>query len=296
MTKYVRDELKDEYGIIELQDKILEIMVYIDFFCREHEITYYLMGGSALGAMRHGGFVPWDDDLDIFMDYANFKKFEVCCEKYLDTERFYYQKRDTEELPYFFSKIRMNGTTCIEAVNANRPNMHQGIFVDVMCLNNAAPAGWKRRLQYNCAALLKAKALTGTAYHTEDRKKRIILLLTRIIVFGPIKKLLLYEIEKYNKTPTSELAHIFGRAKYKNSFYPTNCFSSGRIVPFEKVKLVVPCNVEEYLTIRYGRNYMKMPSEATKAIYTSHAMQWDTNRDYRDLSNVANHLKNRRKL
>ena len=52
--KFVRNELLDDYGILKLQDKILEIMVYIDSFCRENQITYYLMGGSALGAVRHG--------------------------------------------------------------------------------------------------------------------------------------------------------------------------------------------------------------------------------------------------
>ena len=71
--KYVRNDLEDSYGILKLQDKILEIMVYIDQFCKENDIKYFLMGGSALGAMRHKGFIPWDDDLDIFMDYENQK-------------------------------------------------------------------------------------------------------------------------------------------------------------------------------------------------------------------------------
>lgn len=76
--------------------------------------------------------------------------------------------------------------------------------------------------------------------------------------------------------------HLFGRAKFKNSFYRTDDFIAQRYVSFEKVKLAVPNGVECYLTARYGKNYMKMPSEETKAIYTSHAMIWDVAKDYKE--------------
>ena len=60
-----------------VQDKILEVMKYIDAICRKHGIEYYIMGGTALGAIRHGGFIPWDDDLDIFMTPAEYEKFKA---------------------------------------------------------------------------------------------------------------------------------------------------------------------------------------------------------------------------
>ena len=59
----------------ELQQVILEIALDFNIFCLENNITYYLMGGSALGAMRHKGFIPWDDDFDVFMDSDNYFKF-----------------------------------------------------------------------------------------------------------------------------------------------------------------------------------------------------------------------------
>ena len=59
----------------KVQVNLLEIVKYLDDFCKTEKITYYLMGGSALGAMRHKGFIPWDDDFDVFMDKYNYKKF-----------------------------------------------------------------------------------------------------------------------------------------------------------------------------------------------------------------------------
>lgn len=77
LLKYMRQELEDKYGFLEIQDKILEIMVYVDQFCEDRGIQYCLMGGSALGSKRHGGFIPWDDDLDIFMTRIIMKSLEV---------------------------------------------------------------------------------------------------------------------------------------------------------------------------------------------------------------------------
>ena len=78
------------------------------------------------------------------------------------------------------------------------------------------------------------------------------------------------------------MAHIFGRAKFENSFYPMDIFKEQRFVAFEQVRLAVPKNVEEYLTCRYGTRYMEMPDERTKAMYQSHATIWDTEKDYNE--------------
>lgn len=277
---YMRSELEDTYGILPLQNKILEIMVYLDEVCKKYHITYFLMGGSALGAMRHKGFIPWDDDLDIFMPYKDYMRFIKLSSKIIDKKKYYFQCENSDELPYFFSKLRMNGTTCMDEVNRHKKNMHQGIFVDIMCLNNAAATTIGKKIQYYAAGLLKANAVTKTEYKTDDKKKKIELAIAKMFVRGPIKRLLLWLVRRYNKNVTKEVAHLFGRAKYKNSFYQAADFKQQRYVPFEKVELAVPNGVERYLTVRYGKRYMEMPSEETKAIYTSHAMIWDVERDY----------------
>lgn len=278
--RYVRNDIGDDYKILKLQDKILEIMVYIDEFCNQHGIKYFLMGGSALGAMRHGGFIPWDDDLDIFMDYENYQRFIECCKTHLDTERFYFQEEDSDELPYFFSKIRMNGTTCLSEVTFKNKNAHQGIFVDIMCLNNAAKSNLGRKVQFYAAGMLKAKACSKTSYKPKGTVKTIQFYISKLFVVGPIKKLLLNAVRRYNRKPSDTLTHLFGRARFSNSFYPKEDFATQRYVPFEQVTLAVPQNVENYLTIRYGKNYMLPPDEETKALYQAHAGIWDAEKDY----------------
>ena len=67
-------------SVREVQEKILEIMKYIDKVCRDNGITYFIMGGTALGAVRHSGFIPWDDDLDIFMTPVEYEKFKSVME------------------------------------------------------------------------------------------------------------------------------------------------------------------------------------------------------------------------
>ena len=155
----MRENLNDTYGILLLQDKILEIAVYIDHFCDSHGIDYCLMGGSALGAKRHGGFIPWDDDLDIFMTPDNYEKFR---EKFLsigDQSRFYLQeygkrKNGMVTVP----KLRMNGTLYQEELTKEW-DIHQGIYIDIFILHTCPKEKLRQLWQFFWAKCVVTKGL-----------------------------------------------------------------------------------------------------------------------------------------
>ena len=262
-----------------LHSKILEIVKYFDDFCRENGVVYYLMGGSALGAIRHGGFIPWDDDFDVFMDYENYTRFLDIIDKKLDKNRFYFQREDTQEWSLYFSKLRMNGTTFIEKHLIDK-QMHHGIYIDIMCLNNASSIKPLRYMQYLSAKILSAIALLKHGYTTNSKSKKIVLLIARYIDIDIFKKILLKIVRYFNTKDTKLVGHFFGRAKFDKTSFPREYLSEPRYVSFEDLTLPVPAKVEKYLMIRYTKDYMQLPSDDTKAQYPSHAYIVDTKQSY----------------
>jgi lipopolysaccharide cholinephosphotransferase len=265
-----------------LQEKILEIAMYFDELCAENNITYYLMGGSALGAIRHNGFIPWDDDYDVFMTRENYLKFLKIAEYKLDEVKFYLQIEDTTEWPMYFSKLRMNGTTFLEKDTRSR-SMHQGIYIDIMCLNEAPKNKLARFVQYSIALMLTAKTLNKRGYNsTRSRLKKLVMWCAGMMIVGPIQRSMIKHVRSYNGTDTGFVAHYFGKAPFKSTTFPTNWLGSGRRVEFEKGLLPVIDEVENYLKFRYG-NYMDMPDAKTVAQYPPHAELVSVDNDYKNL-------------
>lgn len=265
-----------------LQEKILEIAKYFDSFCTSHNIEYFLEGGTALGAIRHQGFIPWDDDFDVCMTYDNYTKFLGCAREHLDKDKFYLQEEDTKEWPLYFSKLRMNGTTFIEV--AKDRQMHKGIYIDIFCLHNVSDNAFYARIQELSAKLLVVRSLGRRGYVTNSKSKKIIIFIANIFVRGFFKKLLFKIVKSKNKSSTKRIGQIFGSSKLSKLVFPAEYFTQQKYVDFEDTKLPVPIKVEEYLTVVFG-DYMKLPSlEERKS--AQHALIWDTEKDYREYEEI----------
>lgn len=275
----MRKNLPDVYGFYELQNKILELMVYIDNLCKKYEIEYCLMGGSALGAKRHGGFIPWDDDLDIFMTPDNYERFREVLLKYGDKNKYYLQELGLTNGMVTVPKLRMNETTYIEEIVKDW-DMHHGIYVDIFILHNCPN---NRLLQlYQCfwAKYIVLRALSNRNY---NRKKGVVGLIIKLLKIFPKRFLIkkaLKELYRYRNKKTDFYCNFLGRAVFKKGIYKKEWFNDTEYAPFETVQLKVPAKLHEFLAERFG-DYMKVPSpEQIK--WEQHAWKWDIDNDFRE--------------
>lgn len=252
---------EDKWGIMPLQNCILNIANYIDVFCRNYGIDYCLMGGSALGAVRHNGFIPWDDDLDIFMTPDNYELFKQNFIEKGDKKTYYLQEwgLDSKTGRISMAKLRMNKSSLIEK-DLKDWNIHQGVYVDIFILHTCPDNKIKRYYQYLWAKYIVAKGAANRGY---NKKTGLVQFGINILGLFPKRFLVDYalkQVYKYRNVESRYYCHFLGRAKLDTGLYLRDYFSKTKKMPFETIELSVPYKVEDYLRDRWG-DYMKLPSK-----------------------------------
>lgn len=262
----------------DVQEKILKIMKYIDKLCRENDIVYYIMGGTALGAVRHGGFIPWDDDLDIFMTPDQYQKFKRVFDKQ-ESDTFIIQEWRTTPNYLEYAKVRMNGTTFIEEVFKDRKDMHQGIYVDIMILHKVPDNRLVQKVVYYESKFVTLYALSQRNWKPKSKGQAVILKSLKFLPCKLMAKLCYKKIYKYDDLKDNfKYCYWITPAKFKSGIFDKSFFETPVDVPFEDTKLLGSEKIKEYLSYRYG-DYMKLPSkEQQKAAV--HAFLYDTEKDY----------------
>ena len=124
----------EKESLDKLHDTLIEILDYVVSVCEENDLTYFLVYGTALGAYRHKGFIPWDDDLDIAMPRQDYEKFIEIANKNKDAK--YTLQNELNEKKYYlpFAKVRKNGTKFVEDIAQNMYE-NEGIFIDIFVLD-----------------------------------------------------------------------------------------------------------------------------------------------------------------
>lgn len=271
------NELKN---IKQVQEKILDIMKYIDELCRSNGITYYIMGGTALGAIRHEGFIPWDDDLDIFMTPEEYNKFKKVFEEKKST-RFILQEWKTTPNYLEYAKVRMNGTTFIEEAFKDRKDIHQGIYVDIMMLHKVPENRVIQKLVYYESKFVTLYGLSQRNWIPKSKLQEIALKTLKFIPCKFLAKLCYKHIYKYDGMKVKfKYCYWITPAKFLNGLFDASFFAEPIDIPFEGTLLLGSKRINEYLEYRYG-DYMKLPSKDEQQAAV-HAMIFDVGKGYEE--------------
>ena len=258
--------------------KLLEILVYFRDFCEEHNLRFFITGGTLLGAIRHKGFIPWDDDVDVVMLREDYDKLIRIWNTEADTSRFVCSVSTKEKCARFpMATIRSVNTTCIynHSVNDDIP---QGLKIDVEFLD-ALPKGFFRRKLHSLC-----EGLTGFFYTQRIPERlpfRKVLECRILLLLFPTKKMrwwcaMLCEkyIKKFNPPKEGDLVR-YGLTKAR----PYDYFKDVVWVDFEGEKFPAAVGYDETLTVSYG-DYMQLPPESDRKPATDNLVFYDLDNGY----------------
>lgn len=247
------------------QLKLLEILVYFKEFCEEHNLTFYLSYGTMLGAVRHKGFIPWDDDIDVSMPREDYDKLYNLWELYADKSKFTCCKTTKGNCIYFpMTLIRHNNTTCIYEHSKNH-DICQGLKIDVEFLDGVPDNQFLRQKQ-KFFARIYALFSTQRVPNAVTRSGRSIIRLiakTLLSIFHSPEirdRIWMYaekQIKKYNFSDSKYIRHL-GMELYKKEWFSTIIYMN-----FEGHQMPVPVGYDEILRAAYG-DYMQLPSPGNR--------------------------------
>lgn len=257
----------DKQMLSRLQKTELEMLIEVDRICRKNKIKYSLDGGTLLGAVRHNGFIPWDDDADVVMLRAEYNKFYKACKTELDTERFFLQEyRTDDQYRWGYSKLRRNGTTFLRE-GQEHIKCHQGVFIDIFIYDNVPENTVLRRLHLFCCYCIR-KGLYSEVGRKSDsyilRKcvYQIVSLIPRNFWFYIIE----YIAGLTNRKSTSLVRHMtypYQKARYG---LPGHCFENYIEKDFEGHYFKIFKDYDHYLSELYG-DYMTLPPVEQRKVH-----------------------------
>ena len=240
-----------KYDLRDVQNVLLEMMADIDRVCKKNGIRYILDAGTMLGAVRHKGFIPWDDDLDIAMlreDYIEFTKIanKELCDKYI-----FQCPENTREYPYSFGKVFCKNTKFVEHFTKDLDICH-GVYIDVFPMDYVDDTDMEKLKRERMLVSKFSEMRYGKLGMKGGFKGFVSKLFPLKLINSLCMKHMMYHYKKSDKV--QKLSH-FGKNKPPIS---TSLFTDTIDVPFEKYEFAIPREYDLFLRGRYG-DYMKLP-------------------------------------
>lgn len=243
----------------------LELALEIKRICNKHHLRYFLIAGSLLGAVRHQGFIPWDDDLDIGLFREDYDRLLELCKTELDTQKYFLQDFSTDPgYGLCFAKLRLNGTRYVEK-NAQKAEAHPGIYIDLFPFDNVPDEVPLQKKQNRKTYFYKRMLLLKQGYRfwaKDEWLKRAVYGLLRFpalfLSAGTLHRRLEKEMRRYNAHRTEKIVAIGGSYGYEKESLRREWMEETVELPYEGEALACPKAYDAYLSYFYG-DYMTPP-------------------------------------
>lgn len=261
----------EDKNVAMAQHVMLDILKEIHKICIKHDIKYTLTAGTLLGAVRHKGFIPWDDDCDIAMLRPDYERFLELAERELPKEFFLQTKKTDPEYLLNFAKVRKHNTLLIETGETGEENYHHGVFVDIFPFDYYKYKWFINWMQWTQTVRDRKKK-----YKKGSATRAIVTFYTNVILLLPV------QVSLFVKRYLEKHKEFFSNPEYDYVSYGLECcpiapFESVDFYPFklrqsvfEGEDLFLPNNPEKVLREDFGDNFMQLPPVEHRKVHAKY--------------------------
>ena len=262
-------EFYDPDVLAHLQSLEMGILRDVDAICREHGLKYFGFCGTGIGALRHKGYIPWDDDIDISMPRKDYEELLRIVSETMSDKYYVLNTTTDPNFPLATTRLCLKGTTFLE-YEMQDVDCQWGIFLDLYALDNAAdnPVAfyWQMWTSWFWGKLLILRSVRKPYLYIHGLPAKIVRFCCMVghdlmRLFHISKKWLAHmrdrALRRYENRETKRITFFCDPLPYKNTFTNADIYPL-RDLPFEDIRMPFPNNLEELLTKMYG-DYMTMP-------------------------------------
>lgn len=234
-------------NIREAQQVMLSVLRDFDAVCKRHKLCYWIDHGTLLGAVRHQGFIPWDDDLDVTMPREDYEKFLIIAEKELPETTFLQTKKSDPFVHVHHAKLRDRQSTYIEDWEEGKNiHSHQGIFIDIFPVNYISPS--KAEMYRHIVNISK-------------------IFCNRYIKIDSIANQFINKLNSFHSANNTFIVSGGENMHYVTHVSREVVFPL-QVLEFEGMKVPVPYNTHAYLVSIFGEDYMTLPPKEKQKVHS----------------------------
>lgn len=262
-------KMKEGFNCMEnfniLQSRICEIFSSVSEICEKNNLRYFGIGGTCLGAVRHKGFIPWDDDIDIAMPREDYEQFRKIADSELPHNLRIMDMNNCLHYECLFMKVYDINSTLIQKGLSDYPDRYTGVYVDIMPLDGLPKNNIKQKIYFTRLAILRRlnwwrrfpKAVGKTRWAKLHIIRHKILMIFPYNFFSN-QYIRIQKKYKFDESEFTSYGWSYGARKW---IFSTKDFEEYEDLPFENTYMRCPKGYDSFLKILFG-DYMKLPPKS----------------------------------